>query len=254
MILRRVIGHFRNQEWTAIALDFLIVVVGVVVGIQVSNWNAERIDHSRALGYLERISDNIDADMVVIEKRMAFWHQVADFGDLGLSYAETGEAGEHSQWDLMLAYFQSSQVYELDPNQSTYDELKSAGELGLISNLELRNALTDYYVFGASRTVNERPPYRQHVRGIIPIVVQKYIWNSCYMTSNANDQEMHVCPSPVDEVRAADIVKRISDDESLMAELRYFMSTMHVAGLIARDRMKSALALRAMVNDDILKQ
>ena len=42
MILRRVIAHFRKQEWTAIALDFLIVVVGVFVGIQVSNWNAAR--------------------------------------------------------------------------------------------------------------------------------------------------------------------------------------------------------------------
>jgi len=28
MILRRVIEHFRKQEWTAIAIDFLIVVVG----------------------------------------------------------------------------------------------------------------------------------------------------------------------------------------------------------------------------------
>jgi hypothetical protein len=28
MILRRVIKHFRNQEWTAIFLDFLIVVIG----------------------------------------------------------------------------------------------------------------------------------------------------------------------------------------------------------------------------------
>ncbi|MEX0644258.1 MAG: hypothetical protein WD076_03050 [Parvularculaceae bacterium] len=40
MSLRRVIAHFRKQEWTAIALDFLIVVVGVFVGLQVTNWNA----------------------------------------------------------------------------------------------------------------------------------------------------------------------------------------------------------------------
>jgi hypothetical protein len=39
MILRRIIGHFRQQEWTAIAIDFVIVVLGVVIGIQVSHWN-----------------------------------------------------------------------------------------------------------------------------------------------------------------------------------------------------------------------
>lgn len=46
MILRRVIAHFRRQEWTAIALDFFIVVFGVYIGIQVSNWNAARLEAS----------------------------------------------------------------------------------------------------------------------------------------------------------------------------------------------------------------
>jgi hypothetical protein len=45
MLLRRVIEHVRTQNWTAIGIDFLIVVVGVFIGIQVSNWNeAVRMD------------------------------------------------------------------------------------------------------------------------------------------------------------------------------------------------------------------
>ncbi len=42
MILRRVIEHVRQQQWTAVGIDFCIVVVGVFIGIQVSNWNDER--------------------------------------------------------------------------------------------------------------------------------------------------------------------------------------------------------------------
>ncbi len=42
MILRRIIAHFRKQAWTAIAIDFLIVVLGVFVATQVTNWNEER--------------------------------------------------------------------------------------------------------------------------------------------------------------------------------------------------------------------
>jgi len=37
MILRRVIAHVKAQNWTAVALDFLIVVVG----LRVSNWNEQ---------------------------------------------------------------------------------------------------------------------------------------------------------------------------------------------------------------------
>ncbi|MBX3430701.1 MAG: hypothetical protein KF779_14050 [Hyphomonadaceae bacterium] len=42
MMLRRVMEHLRKQEWTAIAIDFVIVVLGVFVATQVSNWNEER--------------------------------------------------------------------------------------------------------------------------------------------------------------------------------------------------------------------
>ena len=35
MILRRVIQHVKKQEWTAIWIDLMIVVVGVFIGIQV---------------------------------------------------------------------------------------------------------------------------------------------------------------------------------------------------------------------------
>lgn len=42
MILRRVIAHVKAQNWFAVAIDFVIVVLGVFIGIQVANWNAAR--------------------------------------------------------------------------------------------------------------------------------------------------------------------------------------------------------------------
>lgn len=46
MILRRVTQHVNDQNWFAVALDFLIVVVGVLLAIQVANWNERRQDQS----------------------------------------------------------------------------------------------------------------------------------------------------------------------------------------------------------------
>ena len=54
MILRRVVEHFRKQEWTAIAIDFVIVVVGVFVGMQVSNLNAARLEDNESVFFTER--------------------------------------------------------------------------------------------------------------------------------------------------------------------------------------------------------
>ena len=89
MILRRVISHFRNQEWTAIAIDFLIVVLGVFVATQVTNWNAERAAHDRRKQIVEAlVADLQDAGAVqagfvsMIDTGVAEWQVAFDAGEL----------------------------------------------------------------------------------------------------------------------------------------------------------------------------
>ncbi|CAN5636316.1 hypothetical protein BH23GEM3_BH23GEM3_02680 [soil metagenome] len=47
MLLRSVVKHVREQNWFAVGLDFFIVVVGVFIGLQVSNWNEARSAEQR---------------------------------------------------------------------------------------------------------------------------------------------------------------------------------------------------------------
>ena len=44
MISRPLYEHVRTHNCFAVAIDFVIVVVGVFLGVQVSNWNAARVD------------------------------------------------------------------------------------------------------------------------------------------------------------------------------------------------------------------
>ena len=39
MLLHRFARSLKDQNWTAIAVEFLLLVLGVFLGIQVSNWN-----------------------------------------------------------------------------------------------------------------------------------------------------------------------------------------------------------------------
>ncbi len=246
MILRRIAAAFRRQDWSTVGVEIMIVVLGVFLGIQMANWNDARIDQGRAVAYLERIGLDLDADLATLANRKDFWGQVSRYGEAGLRYAASGLADDTSHWTVLLAYFQASQVAEFITTQATYDELRSAGDLELISNLEIRNALAQYYNFGAAPTVVERPAYREHVRGIIPMAIQTYIWNSCYQ-SNASFQRMFECVSPVDEETARAVVDTLAGNVRLMEELRYWMSTMHVAQLIANDRVAAASALKEMI-------
>lgn len=55
MLFRRLARHVTDQNWTAVGLDFAIVVIGVFIGIQVANWNdarTERATEQKMLGSL----------------------------------------------------------------------------------------------------------------------------------------------------------------------------------------------------------
>jgi hypothetical protein len=61
MILRRVINHMKNQHWTGVFIELVIVIVGVFIGLQVSNWNEAREAALKGVGFSQRLT----ADMRV---------------------------------------------------------------------------------------------------------------------------------------------------------------------------------------------
>jgi hypothetical protein len=44
MLLRRLSQHLKQQNWFAVALDFFIVVVGILIAFKITSWNEARQD------------------------------------------------------------------------------------------------------------------------------------------------------------------------------------------------------------------
>ncbi|MCM2313369.1 MAG: hypothetical protein NDI84_18420, partial [Steroidobacteraceae bacterium] len=59
MILRSLAHSIRKQDWLAVAIEFLIVVAGIFVGLQVTDWNERRQLRARELNYLERMAEDL---------------------------------------------------------------------------------------------------------------------------------------------------------------------------------------------------
>lgn len=251
MFIRRIVDKLKSQNFSVAGIELVVVILGVFIGIQVSNWNDGRKDETRALAYLERIRADLDSDIANFQNRLSFWAHTSEYGKQGLDYAATENAQDLTEWDLLLAYFQASQLAEFFTTRAAYDELISGGELGLIRDLELRNSLANYYTNADNPALSERPVYREHVRGVVPLRMQKYIWEHCYASDEVGNQTLSACQAPADAGDTLQIVEAISRDEQLMSELRYWMSTMHVASLMGRDRIVFARQLRDSVDAEI---
>ena len=143
MILRRVIKHFREQEWTAIALDFLIVVVGVFVGLQVSNWNDDQKENALSVDYLQRLHDDmtlsIDATTVTEKFILDNIHNVT----LVLDSLETCKLAEENRDAFANGLYFASVHIPATFADGTLLELQSSGRLGLLKNTQIRDLLIE---------------------------------------------------------------------------------------------------------------
>lgn len=251
MILRRVIQHFRNQEWTAIGIDFLIVVFGVFMGIQVSNWNQAQTDTSLGKAYLKRIQLDVATDITNYNNRMVFWDKVINYGTKALAYAENQPHEESSEWEILLAFFQASQISEFYSTLATYNELTNGGDLRLLGNVAIRNAVTNYYTNSGNPALSERPKYRENVRGLIPISIQTYIWQHCHTTDVGSEQRLIDCDPAPELVNPDKILNNLTANQTLLANLRYWISTQTVATKIGLDRIVEAEYLKSLIESEL---
>ena len=67
MILRRLVSHLKDQHWTGVFIELAIVVLGVVIGMQVSNWNQTRADRVEYEAALSRLSTEIDTNLAALD-------------------------------------------------------------------------------------------------------------------------------------------------------------------------------------------
>jgi len=147
MILRRVIEHARAQAWTAIFLDFVIVVMGVFIGIQVSNWNEARNQAAQQQVYLERLHDDFVGIRERIDEHLQVYADAIDGGDYLLEIVRAANAptdGAVDETRLERAFNALDSQRIPPPAPATYVEMVSEGQLSVLRNKTLRDRLAEY--------------------------------------------------------------------------------------------------------------
>ncbi len=180
MILRRVIEHVRKQEWTAIWIDLVIVVVGVFIGIQVSNWNEDRATTRRAEVFTERLRSDLREEAWGYEMQVGYYGDVAASGRRALD-ALSGRASMSDE-ALLIAAYRATQYNGNIRRRATFDELTSRGEIGLVTDAALRDLAQRVYsapLFDYIVEDGRTSPYRQWFRLNMPHDVQRALATTC---------------------------------------------------------------------------
>ena len=137
MILNRLIEKFSSQNWTAISIEFFIVVFGVFLGIQASNWNNERamrIEYYEALQRLESEIATNTKEIKIIEQSV---RRAVERVDAAIEALRTCSDDTHTRNIVNLGIRQLNGTYGIHMHQSALKEISTRSDfLSLQTQIE----------------------------------------------------------------------------------------------------------------------
>ena len=151
MILQSISKAVRKQDWSVIFIELLVIVIGLVLAFQVDRWWEERADRSREQEYIARLIAEVTDDIEQISHAVELAEVRQDFGDLLINVSTNPLVAEQQPAMFLAAVAQAAFTYTPSLNSHTFEDLRSTGNMGLIRNTDIRNALYDFYGFHDSQ-------------------------------------------------------------------------------------------------------
>ena len=147
MLLRRFMQHVKDQNWFAVGLDVVVVIVGIFLGMQVTEWNDARKEQITSDEYMSRIITDLNSDInlfnTVISAAEIRLSKGLFIRDLYNGYQPTEDEYSELLKTVRLAGF----TFRAKVNDNTFEALKSSGTLHLIPTANIRDELFSYYGF-----------------------------------------------------------------------------------------------------------
>lgn len=174
--LRQRLAH---HDWLHAAIDLVIVMAGVFLGMQANNWNEERLGRQQGREYRAMLREDLDTNVRTVINRRNYYQWVrtealATQAGLARPSSEDGE-------QFLIDAYQASQMLPWAIKRNTYDQILSTGSLNELGTPLLRDEVSNYYVTADVTGANivSAPPYREILRRVMPYEVQQRVRSRC---------------------------------------------------------------------------
>ncbi len=144
MIIQRLATAIRRQDWFQVLIEILIVIIGIYLGFQVTEWGQEREDRAAEAEYLARFHDEVfnaiqtaEGSLELNVLRSATMREISK----KINSEDTSEQLTQLECHNLFASHINAARLAVFP---TIVELNSSGKMDLIQNNEIRNAMINY--------------------------------------------------------------------------------------------------------------
>lgn len=143
MILRSVMKHVKDQNWVAVFLDFFIVVVGILLAFQITNWNERQVSKKAADRLLATLNIDLQAMRERVFEQNQRSYQITVTLDALLAQLETGDTLDRQT--VVTTINKSQNMYFIVEPPLSFREMMTSGKLDLLQSAALRASLRQYF-------------------------------------------------------------------------------------------------------------
>jgi hypothetical protein len=238
MVLKRISRSLLRRDWLAVVVEIGIVIAGILIALQLENWNQNRKAMVQAGVWRAAIIEDLRTTQRNLEWRIAYYQQALAFAEAALPALQNDEPFSPEQgWRIVLGSFQAGQIMPFRVSGPTYREVQAAGALDSIGNRDSLTRLANYYEVTANDVEvisGGSPPYRDMIREKMPWPLQRHIWNSnCQSQTISEDDggfifKLEHCVKPDLDQDITRAVMRFRSDIDLQDKLRGRMSQLAI--------------------------
>jgi hypothetical protein len=146
-IRRRLFSENNFNKYLLYAIgEIILVVIGILIALQINNWNEDRKQNQLELVYLSRLHKDLEKDTVIfsneIQRLEKNNEKIVNFTNV----LKTKNYSDSLLVRLTNEYMIFGTTYPLfNPSTSTFEDLSSTGNLSVISNTEIRDSIVKHY-------------------------------------------------------------------------------------------------------------
>lgn len=135
--------------------EIVLVVIGILIALQINNWNENRKYKIQEIKILKDFKNNIHNDLIELEKTANRYNESANSKNFLINYLEQDLPYHDS---LSLHFGNINVAFRLIINTSVFENLKSKG-FDLISNDSLKEEILKFYSYAENNLLQTSQRY-----------------------------------------------------------------------------------------------
>ncbi len=139
---QRLLAENRGSKYLLYALgEIALVIIGILIALQVNNWNAERLEQIKSRNYLEKLHGEMQSMISVYNHQKLDAQKRLEEALEALKFVEScGEAKEYeaSFSETLLSHQTLMKFREI---RNTYDEMIAAGAFSSVSDDDVKGTI-----------------------------------------------------------------------------------------------------------------